>query len=252
MPSGLGIQFQSFRPPARCKVPLISIIFPAFNRANYLQRCVECIRQQETDDYEIIVVDDGSSEDLGAVETDVDLFLRSDTTSVRRMPVTAVCLRAAEESSFSLTRTPSCAPAHSTNSRTSSMQIRRLPQLVAAARPTRLGRTCNTSPARHTTATAARRSFDIVLRMHVRRGSTTVTTWKRRFSRSDGSTSSTSADSTRTGATWARTATCVFDSRMLAIEWWRRWKPARSTTTWGSTSPMVFESSSIANASRSP
>ena len=44
-----------------------SIIIPAYNVANYLENCVESILKQSYDNYEIIIVDDGSTDETGKV-----------------------------------------------------------------------------------------------------------------------------------------------------------------------------------------
>lgn len=44
-----------------------SIIIPAYNVADYLENCVESILKQAYDNYEIIIVDDGSTDETGKV-----------------------------------------------------------------------------------------------------------------------------------------------------------------------------------------
>ena len=39
-----------------------SIIIPAYNAEAYLQRCLDSIFSQEFDDYEVIVINDGSTD----------------------------------------------------------------------------------------------------------------------------------------------------------------------------------------------
>ena len=43
-------------------IPMFSIIIPAYNVAEYLEKCIESIEQQSIKDYEIILVDDGSTD----------------------------------------------------------------------------------------------------------------------------------------------------------------------------------------------
>jgi len=44
--------------------PLVSIVIPCFNRSDYLKLCIDSILKQDYSNYEIIVVDDNSSEDI--------------------------------------------------------------------------------------------------------------------------------------------------------------------------------------------
>ncbi len=50
---------------------LFSLIIPVYNTKNYLETCFESIRTQDFDDYEVIVVDDGSTDGSSAI---CDLF----------------------------------------------------------------------------------------------------------------------------------------------------------------------------------
>ena len=43
-------------------MPLLSIILPIYNVKNYLERCYESIILQNYDDFEILLVDDGSND----------------------------------------------------------------------------------------------------------------------------------------------------------------------------------------------
>ena len=45
----------------------LSIIVPIYNVAFYLKKCVDSLLQQDISDYEIILVDDGSTDDSGAI-----------------------------------------------------------------------------------------------------------------------------------------------------------------------------------------
>ncbi|MDD6812388.1 MAG: glycosyltransferase, partial [Lachnospiraceae bacterium] len=47
--------------------PFLSIIIPVYNVANYLSACLDSILQQEFTDYEIILVDDGSTDDSSVI-----------------------------------------------------------------------------------------------------------------------------------------------------------------------------------------
>ena len=45
----------------------VSIVIPVYNKAKYISDCIESLLQQDFDDFEIIVVDDGSFDDSGRI-----------------------------------------------------------------------------------------------------------------------------------------------------------------------------------------
>ena len=47
--------------------PKVSVVIATYNRANYIQETVESIFRQSFRDYELIVVDDGSTDDTGKI-----------------------------------------------------------------------------------------------------------------------------------------------------------------------------------------
>ena len=49
------------------KVPLFSIIIPIYNVEKYLVQCIESVLNQDYDDYELILVDDGSPDNCGEI-----------------------------------------------------------------------------------------------------------------------------------------------------------------------------------------
>lgn len=55
-----------------CTPPRVSVVIPAFNAATFIHRTLESIRTQRFQEYEIVVVDDGSSDETANV---VDRFL---------------------------------------------------------------------------------------------------------------------------------------------------------------------------------
>jgi GT2 family glycosyltransferase len=48
-------------------VPLVSVIMPAYNMAPYLSDAVESVRAQTFSDWELLIVDDGSTDDTAAI-----------------------------------------------------------------------------------------------------------------------------------------------------------------------------------------
>ena len=55
--------------------PVISIIIPVYNVEPYLRRCLDSIQSQTFSDFEAILVDDGSTDNSGAI---CDVYARSD------------------------------------------------------------------------------------------------------------------------------------------------------------------------------
>ncbi len=49
------------------KAPLISVVVPTYNRANDLSRCLDSLIAQDFQDYEVLVCDDGSTDNTAAV-----------------------------------------------------------------------------------------------------------------------------------------------------------------------------------------
>ena len=49
----------------------LSIIVPIYNVATYLRKCVDSLLAQDISDYEIILVDDGSTDDSGAIADEI-------------------------------------------------------------------------------------------------------------------------------------------------------------------------------------
>lgn len=58
------------------QLPLVSVIIPVFNRARYLEEAIESVLSQTLDSLELIIVDDGSTDDSSEV---ADLYLGKDT-----------------------------------------------------------------------------------------------------------------------------------------------------------------------------
>jgi glycosyltransferase involved in cell wall biosynthesis len=51
----------------RVSDPIVSVVVPTYNRARDLQRCLDSLRRQTRTDFEVIVCDDGSTDDTPAV-----------------------------------------------------------------------------------------------------------------------------------------------------------------------------------------
>ena len=42
--------------------PVISVIVPVYNASRYLTACLDAVRRQSFDDFEVLLIDDGSTE----------------------------------------------------------------------------------------------------------------------------------------------------------------------------------------------
>lgn len=49
------------------KIPLISIIVPVYNAEQYLPRCIDSILAQTFTDFELLLIDDGSTDSSGKI-----------------------------------------------------------------------------------------------------------------------------------------------------------------------------------------
>lgn len=54
------------QPMATCSIPL-SIIIPVYNKAEYVARCLNSIIEQDYTDFEIIIIDDGSTDESASI-----------------------------------------------------------------------------------------------------------------------------------------------------------------------------------------
>ena len=48
-------------------MPLVSVIIPAYNASEYLEQCLDSITMQSLDDFEVIIVDDGSTDHTASI-----------------------------------------------------------------------------------------------------------------------------------------------------------------------------------------
>lgn len=67
--------------------PLFSIIVPAYNVAEYLPQCIESILSQSFHDYELVLVDDGSTDRTGEI---CDQYQKSRASHDRNQPHTPI------------------------------------------------------------------------------------------------------------------------------------------------------------------
>ena len=49
----------------------ISVIIPVFNKAEYVELCLESVLEQDVESFEVIAVNDGSSDESGAICDDM-------------------------------------------------------------------------------------------------------------------------------------------------------------------------------------
>lgn len=47
--------------------PLVTVVIPTYNRSNYIRRAIQSVQDQSVHDFEILVVDDGSSDITGEI-----------------------------------------------------------------------------------------------------------------------------------------------------------------------------------------
>lgn len=70
------VSYENWKREGGSKEPVISVIMPAYNACRYIEYAIESIRNQTFEDWELIVVDDGSSDDTILV---VQKYSRTDS-----------------------------------------------------------------------------------------------------------------------------------------------------------------------------
>ena len=70
--------------------PLISIIIPVYNIERYLRTCIDSILQQSFRNFELILVDDGSTDSSGAIVTFIPKQTLESFLFTKRMKVSAL------------------------------------------------------------------------------------------------------------------------------------------------------------------
>ena len=49
------------------KNPLVSVLLPVYNTENYLKKCIESVLNQNYENIELIIIDDGSTDNSGKI-----------------------------------------------------------------------------------------------------------------------------------------------------------------------------------------
>ena len=62
--------------------PIVSIVIPAYNRAHLLPRAIDSIIAQTLDDWEIVLVDDGSTDETPDLARDYERRLQGNASAV--------------------------------------------------------------------------------------------------------------------------------------------------------------------------
>lgn len=59
----------------RIQTPIISIIIPAYNSEKTINRCIDCVLVQSFSDFELLLIDDGSTDSTGLI---IDSYCKKD------------------------------------------------------------------------------------------------------------------------------------------------------------------------------
>ena len=74
--------------------PLVSVIIPVYNVQKYLEECVESVQSQSYTNLEIVLVDDGSTDNSGELCDEFALYIK--VMEVSQMHGIQVCCRRGE------------------------------------------------------------------------------------------------------------------------------------------------------------
>ncbi len=69
--------------------PLISIITPTYNHANYMRKCIESVLEQDYANWEQIIIDDGSTDDTPNIISEFDderiIYIKQDNIGIQNL-----------------------------------------------------------------------------------------------------------------------------------------------------------------------
>ena len=67
------------------KPPKVSIVLPTYNRYEKLLKCLSCIEDQKFKDFELILIDDGSTDETKSIVTILSTEMRGKTNFIRNI-----------------------------------------------------------------------------------------------------------------------------------------------------------------------
>ncbi len=67
--------------------PLISIITPTYNHANFIRKCIDSVIEQDYPNWEQIIIDDGSTDDTSNIISEFDdkriIYIKQDNIGIQ-------------------------------------------------------------------------------------------------------------------------------------------------------------------------